>query len=194
MTKWPLIPTILVTLAVATMLGLGIWQLQRKGEKEALLARYEAAAGLPSVAWPSVPDPDNLPLFRKSSLMCIKVVSWQSVSGTSASGKSGFAHVASCQTGGAEGPGAKVAAGWSPRPDNPQWQGGAVSGVIAPDKPQLIKLVSSDAVAGLERLSAPSPEQIPNNHLLYAIQWFIFAAAAAIIFVLAVRKRRQADG
>jgi surfeit locus 1 family protein len=192
--NWPLIPTILVVLAVATMLGLGIWQLQRKGEKEALLARYDTASGLPAVAWPSVPDPDNLPLFRKSSLMCINVVGWQSVSGTNAAGKAGFAHVASCQTGGGEGPGAKVAIGWSPRPENPAWQGGAVRGMIAPDKPQLIKLVSSDAVAGLEPLAAPSPEQIPNNHLLYAIQWFIFAFAAAVIFVLAVRKRGQAGG
>jgi surfeit locus 1 family protein len=194
MKNWPLIPTVLVVLAVATMVGLGIWQLQRKGEKEALLASYESAAGLPAVAWPSVPDPDNLPFFRKSALMCIKVVGWQSVSGTNAAGKAGFAHVASCQTGGGEGPGAKVAVGWSPRPENPSWQGGMVSGVIAPDKPQLIKLVSSGAVTGLERLSAPSPEQIPNNHLLYAIQWLIFAFAAAVIFVLAVRKRRQADG
>lgn len=194
MKNWPLIPTILVVLAVATMVGLGVWQLQRKGEKETLLARYESAAGLPAVTWPSVPDPENLPLFRKSALMCIEVIGWQSVSGTNAAGKAGFAHIASCQTGGGEGPGAKVAVGWSPRPENPAWQGGMVSGVIAPDKPQLIKLVSSDAVEGLERLSAPSPEQIPNNHLLYAIQWFIFAFAAAIIYVLAVRKRRQAAG
>lgn len=194
MKQWPVFSTILVVLAVATMIGLGIWQLQRKGEKDALLARYEAAAGLPPVAWPSVPDPDNLPLFRQSMLMCITVVGWQSVSGTNAAGKAGFAHVASCQTGGGEGPGAKVAVGWSPRPDNPSWQGGVVRGVIAPDKPQLIKLVSSETVPGLARLAAPSPEQIPNNHLLYAIQWFIFAAAASIIYVLAVRTRRNAEG
>lgn len=192
MKKWPLTPTILVALAVATMIGLGIWQLQRKGEKEALLARYEAAAGLAAVVWPAVPDAKALPLFRKSSLMCIKVVGWQSVSGTSAAGKAGFAHVASCQTGGIEGPGAKVAIGWSERPEAPKWQGGAVNGIIAPDSAQLIKLVVSDEVAGLQKLAAPSPEQIPNNHLLYAIQWFIFASAAAIIYVLALRKRAQA--
>lgn len=191
MIRWPLLPTIIVGLAVATMIGLGVWQLQRKGEKEALLARYEAAAGLDPVAWPSVPDPDALPLFRKSSLMCIKAVGWQSVSGTSSSGKAGFAHVASCQTGGAEGPGAKVAVGWSERPDAPDWQGGPISGIIAPDNTQLIKLVATDKVDGLQMLTPPSPAQIPNNHLLYAIQWFIFAAAAAIIYVLAVRKRSQ---
>ncbi len=193
MKQWPLVPTILVALAVATMLGLGIWQLQRKAEKEALLARYEAAAGLPAVSWPAVPDPNALPLFRKSALMCVNVIGWQSVSGTNADGKAGFAHIASCQTGGAEGPGAKVAVGWSERPVAPKWQGGAVSGIIAPEKKQLIKLVATDDVEGLQRLAAPSPEQIPNNHLLYAIQWLIFATAAAIIYVLAVRKRTQAS-
>jgi surfeit locus 1 family protein len=189
MIRWPLVPTILVVAAVATMVGLGIWQLQRKAEKEALLARYEAAAGLDPVAWPSVPEPDALPLFRQSSLMCINVVGWQSVSGVSATGKPGFAHVASCQTGGAEGPGAKVAVGWSERPQAPVWEGGAINGIIAPDNAQFIKLVATDKVEGLQLLSPPSPEQIPNNHLLYAIQWFIFAAAAAIIYVLALRKR-----
>ena len=62
MKNWPLIPTILVVLAVATMVGLGIWQLQRKGEKEALLDRYEAATGLEAVTWPAVPYEKALPL------------------------------------------------------------------------------------------------------------------------------------
>lgn len=190
--KWPLVPTILVGLAVATMVGLGIWQLQRKGQKEALLAHYEAAAGLEAVTWPSVPDPGALPLFRKSALMCIKVIDIRSVSGSNAAGKPGFAHIASCQTGGAEGPGAKVAIGWSERPQSPTWNGGPISGIIAPDNEQLIKLIATDKVEGLDMLARPSPDQIPNNHLLYAIQWFIFAAAAAIIYVLAVRKRPQA--
>lgn len=192
MSRWPLIPTVLVGLAVATMIGLGIWQLQRKSEKEALLARYDAATGLAPVAWPLVPDKRDLPIFRKSSLMCIKVVGWQSVSGTSSSGKAGFAHIASCQTGGGEGPGAKVAIGWTERPQSPDWQGGAVQGIIAPDNAQLIKLVATDKVEGLQVLATPSPAQIPNNHLLYAIQWFIFAIAAAVIYFLAVRKRAAA--
>jgi surfeit locus 1 family protein len=189
--KWPVIPTILVSAAVATMIGLGIWQLQRKEQKEQLLARYEAAANLPPVTWPSVPDKDALPLFRKSTLMCIKVLRIETVSGSNREGKAGFAHLASCSTGGAEGPGAKVAIGWSERPQSPKWAGGAVNGIIAPDNQQLIKLVVTDRVEGLQQLSLPSPQQIPNNHLLYAIQWFIFAAAAAIIYILALRKRMQ---
>ena len=191
MTRWPVIPTIIAALAVAVMIGLGVWQLQRKGQKDALLARYESAAGLPAVTWPVVPDPSSLPLFRRSSLMCVRVIKIESVSGSNVAGKAGFAHVASCQTGGAEGPGARVAIGWSERPKSPNWGGGLVRGVIAPDGKQLIKLVSSDPADGLEILAPPSPDQISNNHLLYAIQWFIFALAAAVIFVLAVRKRTK---
>ena len=191
MKQWPLIPTILVALAVATMIGLGIWQLQRKSEKEALLARFEAAEGLPPIAWPAVPDAKALPLYRQSSVQCIKVITWRAVSGSSADGKSGYAHLASCQTGGGEGPGAVVAVGWAKSYAQPKWNGGIVEGIIAPEKAQLIRLVATTPVAGLAPLAKPSPDQIPNNHLLYAIQWFIFAAAAAIIYVLAVQKRNS---
>ena len=73
MTRLPIIPTFLVALAVATMIGLGIWQLQRKEQKDALLLRYESAVGLPAGALPKVPDPGALPLFRRSSLLCAHV-------------------------------------------------------------------------------------------------------------------------
>ena len=192
MNRLPVIPTLLVALAVATMIGLGIWQLQRKEQKEALLSRYESAVGLPAVAWPTVPDPAALPLFRRSSLICVRVVKIETVSGSNAAGKAGFAHVASCQTGDAGGPDAIVAFGWSERPQSPKWDGGPVTGIIAPYGAQRIKLVSTDAVEGLDKLAEPSPSQIPNNHLLYAIQWFIFATAATIIYILALRKRTKA--
>lgn len=192
MRRLPVIPTVLVALAVATMIGLGIWQLQRKEQKEALLARYESAVGLSAVAWPTVLNPAALPLFRRSSFFCARVVKIETVSGSNMAGKAGFAHIASCQTDDAKAPDAKVAFGWSERPQSPRWGGGRVEGIIAPDGAQHIKLVSTDAVDGLDILAAPSPRQIPNNHLLYAIQWFIFAAAATIIYVLALRKRIKA--
>jgi surfeit locus 1 family protein len=188
--RWPIIPTVIVAAAVATMIGLGVWQLQRKAVKEALIETYAGAADLPAMAWPAVPLPKELPLYRKSSLMCVKVTRWESVSGKNAAGKAGFAHVAHCQTGGAEGPGAKVAVGWSARPEDPKWTGGEVSGIIAPDGESLIRLVASEAPEGLEKLAPPSTDSVPNNHLLYAVQWFFFAAAAAVIYVLALRRRQ----
>ena len=39
------------------------------------------------------------------------------------------------------------------------------------------------------RNAPPSIESIPNNHLAYAVQWFLFAAVAAIIYVIALRRR-----
>jgi surfeit locus 1 family protein len=191
--RWPVVPSIIAAIAVLILVALGIWQLERKAEKEALLLQLESAANLPSIAYPSVPISGSLPLYRASSVMCIRVAGWRTISGSNALGEAGFAHLATCQTGGAEGPGAVVAIGWSKQLVKPQWKGGIVGGIIAPDNDNLIRLVATDSVPGLTLLARPSPDSIPNNHLVYAIQWFFFAAAAAIIFVLAVMKKRREE-
>ncbi|WP_420605921.1 SURF1 family cytochrome oxidase biogenesis protein [Novosphingopyxis sp.] len=190
--KFPVIPTILVGAAVALMIGLGIWQLQRKAEKEALLAQYAAAADLPPVSWQANLPPGKPLLYRRSSVNCITVTGWRAVSGRSVDGRAGYAHVARCRTGGAEGPGANVAVGWTDRPDAPVWKGGVVDGTIAPFGKE-IKLVSESAVPGTRPLTRPSAEDIPNNHLSYAIQWFLFAGIAVVIYLLALRRKRR-DG
>ncbi|WP_116968772.1 SURF1 family cytochrome oxidase biogenesis protein [Blastomonas sp. UPD001] len=190
MKRLPLIPTLVVGIAIAIMIGLGIWQLQRMAWKEALLAEYRTAVDRPPVAWPVVPDASALPLYRRSSVHCLEVAGWRSSSGRSASGASGWVHIASCRTG-AEGPGAQVVAGWSQRPDNPAWSGGPVSGIIAPDSNALIRLVAAPPVAGLQPVQKPSPEDIPNNHWAYAVQWFLFAGIAAVIYGLAVARRTR---
>lgn len=187
----PVLPTLIVGLAIAVMIALGIWQLQRMQWKEALLAEYAGAAARPAVTWPVVPDAENLPLYRKSSVNCLSVAAWRSTSGRSAQGQSGWVHVASCVTG-AEGPGAQVVVGWSARPASPAWQGGRVSGTIAPDSAHLVRLIASPPIAGLDAIQAPSPEDIPNNHWAYAIQWFLFAAIAAVIYIMAVIRRAKA--
>ena len=66
-----------------------------------------------------------------------------------------------------------------------------VSGIIAPDSISRMRLVSSEPGPGLVASALPSPDSIPNNHLSYAIQWFLFAAAAAIIYVLALKRRAR---
>lgn len=188
--KFPAVATIIVGAAIALMIGLGIWQLQRKGEKEALLAQYAAAADLPPVSWQATLPPGDPMLYRRSSVNCISVTDWQTISGRSAQGEAGFMQIAECRTGGAEGPGAAVAVGWTARPDHPQWTGGVVDGMIAPFGDR-IKLVSDGAIPGTKTLARPSPKDIPNNHLSYAIQWFLFALIAAVIFVLAVRRKQR---
>jgi surfeit locus 1 family protein len=187
----PIIATLIVGAACATMIGLGVWQLQRADWKAGLLAEYRDAANKPAMAFPAVPYPKDLPLFRKASGLCLKVVSWSAASGRNLQGQSGWSHQAQCSTG-AEGPGMVVDAGWSRAPASPDWKGGEVSGVIAPDTKSMIRLISDTPLAaGLTASAPPSPEDIPNNHFGYAIQWFLFAGIAALIFVLALRRSRR---
>jgi hypothetical protein len=80
-----------------------------------------------------------------------------------------------------------VVLGWSRLPMAAGgWSGGEVRGVIAPGP----RLVASPPLAGLEANAMPDPADIPNNHFAYAVQWFVFAATALVIYGLALRKRR----
>jgi len=188
----PIIGTLLVLAAVAIMVALGIWQLQRAEWKDGLLATYAAAADQPAIAYPMVSTDDDPPYFRSSSVNCLEVVSWRSTSGRNVSGQSGWAHIAQCKTGGGEGPGAQIVAGWSTTPDNPEGEGGTVDGIIAPDTQNIIRLVATEPVAGLQQSQPPSIDDIPNNHMAYAVQWFLFAGIALIIYLLALRGRNKA--
>ena len=83
-----------------------------------------------------------------------------------------------------------VAVGWSKNPNaKANWPGGPVSGVIGPDKDMRMRLVAATAPAGLEPVAPPSLSSIPNNHRSYAVQWFLFAGIAALIYGLALRSR-----
>jgi cytochrome oxidase assembly protein ShyY1 len=191
--KLPLIPTILVGLAVAVMIGLGIWQLQRRAEKEALLATYHAAAGKPPIGWPAVPPKEPLPLFRHATGNCLQVAGFRTAAGQNQKGEPGYLIIADCRTG-AEGPGLAVELGWSKNPNAGQaYRGGLVSGVIAPDKLSRMRLVAAAPGPGLMASAPPSPDIISNNHLSYAIQWFLFAGIAVTIYWLALRQRWKKD-
>ena len=191
MTRLPILPTLIVAAAVLTMIGLGIWQIDRAGQKERLLASYAAAQGLPEVAFPTATFAGEPPLFRRAAGQCLQVTGWRQVAGQNARGEVGYAFLADCRTG-AEGPGMVVAAGWSANPQaKPRWTGGPVEGVIAPDKSARMRLVSAIGLGGLEASAPPSPEMIPNNHRSYAVQWFAFAAIALVIYILALAKRSK---
>lgn len=189
MKRLPLIPTLLVGAAVIVMIALGLWQLQRAGEKKALLARYAAAQGQPPIALPQVPDPEDPPLYRRASAFCLRVTDWRAVSGRNVRGEAGWVHVASCARG-AEGPGFQAVMGWSATPDAPKWTGGPVDGVVGPDKEHIVRLVARTPAPGLAAAAPPSLKDVPDNHLFYAAQWFFFAAAAVVIYLLALRRRQ----
>ena len=191
--RWPLIPTILVVGAVAVMIGLGMWQLQRREQKLALLDTLAAAQHLPPIAWPTAPSTAPLPLYRAASGNCLSVAGFRTGAGQNREGDPGVLVIADCRVG-AEGPGMAVEIGWSKNPNaGHDFKGGPVSGIIAPDSVSRMRLVATNPGPGLEASARPSPDSIPNNHLSYAIQWFMFAAIAAIIYVLALRRRQSGE-
>lgn len=198
MKRIPLIPTIVVALAIAAMVALGLWQLlERRPQKEAFLAQLAANPARPPIAFPRFPD--EALLFRRASAFCLEPVS---ITRTGA-GAAGYRVIALCRTG-AEGPGLRVQIGTTRDPvGKVAWGGGAVRGWIAhaPDarpliatlmQPNMVRelmLVADRPAPGLAANTPPSIDSIPNNHLAYAVQWFLFAGVAAVIYVVALRRR-----
>lgn len=188
----PVFSTLLVLAAVATMIALGVWQLHRLAWKEALLARYAAAENdAAPVPWPTGPHEVEQALFRHSTVDCASVASVGAVAGRNATGDTGWAQVAHCALAG--GGRADVVIGWAERPETVQWNGGKVSGIIAPGGDGSAHLVADVPQAGLQPNGRPDQSQIPNNHFAYAVQWFTFAAIALVIYAIALRKRLR-DG
>jgi len=203
--RWPLVPTLLVIAAAAVMVALGVWQLERKSEKEALLALYERNRAMSAtVAYPELPPVADAMLFRKSSIVCLEPVRWDPRSGTDRAGRTGIRMIADCRTG-AEGPGVLVDMGIADDFTPPKWSGGPVAGTIVPGPqqpgwiarltgkaaPARAMLVADAPLEGLRASAVPNGADVPNNHLAYAVQWFLFAAAALVIYIWAVRRRLQ---
>lgn len=188
MKRIPLVPTLLVLIAVGIMIGLGFWQLERLGEKQAMLARYEAAqASGEEARWPDSPAATERALYHRTRIECRSASGQTTLSGRNAKGEAGLAHVATCTA--AEGGALQVVLGWSRDPSAPVWTGGAVTGWIAPGP----RLVADPPLAGLEANAKPDPKDIPNNHLAYAVQWFLFAGVALVIYALALRGRMRGN-
>jgi surfeit locus 1 family protein len=196
--RFPIIPTIIVVAAVAVMIALGIWQLQRAKWKEGLLTRYSQAEQLPPINWPTVPlRSDQLPLFRHATGVCLRAVGKRAVGGENVAGDPGYVQIVDCVTG-AEGPGMSVELGWSKDPNaKADWNGGLVSGIIVPDRRSRMRLVAATAPPGLEPSKPPEVASVspitPAVHRGYAATWFSLAAIALVIFGLAVRKRLKEE-
>lgn len=202
MKRWPLVPTLIVGLAIAAMIGLGFWQLARKQEKEAALAQLAANVRLAPVLYPASGVGDAL-LFRKSAIDCLGVTDISRQSGRTANGTPGWRVIAACRTPntGVVPVQLGIAGDFNVTPD---WSGGPVTGFLshAPDSrplisglfdhsPKRLMLVSDAPPIGLTANPGPDLSAVPNNHLAYAVQWFLFAGIAAVIYVLALRWRRK---
>ncbi|MBD2842299.1 SURF1 family cytochrome oxidase biogenesis protein [Erythrobacter rubeus] len=178
----PLIPTIIVAAAAITMVWLGIWQLGRADEKAELLARYDAAIAAGDEArFPTWGDGKDV-WFRRTTIDCDEVLAIETVAGTALNGQKGWAQRFTCAVDGGT---ALVDLGFSRAIEPPSWNGGQVSGVIAPGP----RLVADPPQAGLRPLTRPDPSDLPNNHMAYAGQWFLFALTALLIYGFALRSR-----
>lgn len=193
----PVLPTVVVAAAVATMIGLGIWQIQRAAWKERLLAQYAAAASMPALDLDPLLDAERpLPplAFRRALVTCrARDIAPEVRTGRSAADAVGQVYLIPCRPGAARLAGRlRVNVGWAPSFDAARRLSldGIVAGHLGTfegDGP--ITLTAATPVPPLAPSAPTRIENIPNNHRLYALQWFFFAAAAALIYGLALRRR-----
>lgn len=183
----PIVPTLLVLIAVGYMIHLGFWQLDRLHQKEFMLRVFHSNDSDRSVhRWA---DGDLAAIaYARVSGECANVISISPQAGRNVSGQTGWIQVASCEM--RKGYPAQIVMGWTTRPAPVKWAGGEVTGTYVPGKGSVI--VADPPLAGLQPNAKPDPRDIPNNHLAYAVQWFLFAGVALIIYTIALRKRLRA--
>ena len=196
----PVIPTILVVAAAGVMVWLGFWQLARAEEKAELIARYEEALADDGLI--PVQAHQARAVYRRISDDCIDPQLKSPVSGRNAVGRNGWVHVVRCTMGGPpaiaspEEEGVKyvpypvdVVLGWSISPEPVDWDGGTVTGIVVPFGELGYKIIADPPLAGLQANAKPDPNDLPNNHLAYAGQWFFFALTALVVYWFAVQSR-----
>lgn len=196
MKRVPVVATLVVALPVALMIALGLWQLLiRLPAKDAQIAQLAQNPAKPPVAFPLAPD-DSL-LFRRTHATCARVTGID----RAGAGNAGYRLIAHCAAG--KGTDFLVQLGTTHDPKSTvQWLGGAVTGWVshAPDatplieslvrpRPRTLLLVADHPAPGLAANTRPDVGLVPNNHFSYAIQWFLFAGVASVIYGIALRAR-----
>jgi surfeit locus 1 family protein len=193
--KVPLLATSIVAVAVTAMVTLGCWQLFiRWPDKLAKLHALEQAAAAAPIAYPQsgaqAENAHNLVLHHVVG-ECASVIKITLVSGGNDKGLPGWRVLALCKQAVPDEVLMAVDLGWSDTQKPIAWQGGKVSGVLVTNEENEPELILAPPLAGLEQSHLPHIEDVPNNHLAYAAQWFFFAGLAVVYYILALRKKRQ---
>jgi cytochrome oxidase assembly protein ShyY1 len=205
MRRLPIVPTLIVAIAVAVMIALGFWQISRAHWKEALLATYRAAQQEPPLYGLPADAPIDSLAFRRTHVACRITTTATQLGGVDARGRTGFRNIVGCEM--IDGRQIMADLGWSPVGAQPALPGvgqridsggrlipdAVLARRVLGDRPAAVPLllVLDSAASGLEPSVPPSIEMIPNNHRSYAVQWFLFAGIALAIYLLALRKRNR---
>jgi cytochrome oxidase assembly protein ShyY1 len=197
---------LVVFVLTGVLVGLGVWQLQRREWKRALVVAAETAPQLPML------EPADFMAamtgrmsvqYRRAEVVCRpgRVKPYDLKGGSSAGGESGYLVLVSCRPDQSLAPDIVAVAGWTRRPDAaalPLVVDTMFSGLIierpygdAPERPQFM-LIPDAAVPPLAPSRLPSAADLPDNHLAYAGQWFGLAGALLVIYALWLRRRRRA--
>lgn len=207
MKRIPLFPTLLTGVMLAVLVLLGIWQLERRTWKHELIDQLEAAQSLPLLTpadFFKAMNGEASVQYRRAELQCSPgtVMPYDLKGGSSAGGTSGYLILVSCRPDQSKAPDIVVVAGWTKRPDaarTPVAVDTEFTGLIierpygdAPGRPQFM-LIPDTAVPPLQPSRMPSPQDLPDNHLSYAGQWFGLAAVLAVIYALWLRRRLRGE-
>jgi len=200
--RLPIFPTLLTLVMLATLITLGVWQLQRLEWKNALISRLEAARTQPLLEpadFRKAMAGETSIQYRRAEVPCSPgtVLPYDLKGGSSLTGTSGYLILVSCRPN-SKSPDIVVVAGWTMRPDAarvPVKVDTVFRGIIiehpygdAKARPQFM-LIPESAVPPLQRSRVPTPVDLPNNHLSYAGQWFGLAIVLATIYGLWMRRR-----
>lgn len=201
----PVIATLMTLLMVPVLIGLGLWQLDRRAWKAHLNTELAAAPTKPVLDAAALTaaraDPATL-LYRRASVACTpgSVAPYDIKGGDSTDGQSGYLLLVNC-TPADPAPAFVVVAGWSQRPDattrltvDTTFDGLVIEHPYGKDatRPRFM-LIPRQAVPPLAPSRMPTPGDLPDNHLSYAIQWFGFALVLITIYGIYARRWRRGD-
>lgn len=206
--RLPVAATLLTLVMIPVLIALGFWQLERREWKHALIARLEAAKTLPPVTahdyYRAMIGLDSLQ-YRRAEADCRpgRVKPYDLKGGTSADDEGGFLVLVDCNDPARHrAPDMVVVAGWTLRPDavrtldlDTHFNGTLIEHPYGdqPGRPRFM-LIPTTAVPPLAVSRTPVPDDLPDSHLSYALQWFAFAATLAVIYAVYFRQWRRGRG
>lgn len=202
MKRLPLVPTLMTLVMTGILVWLGAWQLQRREWKHQLIASLEAAQHLPPVTasefYRAMIGAGSVQ-YRRAVVACHpgRVVPYDIKGGESASGEGGFLVLVACSHPAGRGPDLVAVAGWTRDPSPPpltvdtEFDGTIIEHPYDkhPGRPAFM-LIPRTAVPPLAPSRMPVPEDLPDNHMSYALQWFSFAVTLIVIYAIFVFRRR----